>query len=194
GPATKGPLATSDGQARRPRPTGPAAVAATGPGCQNPASTWSSIGARRAACTCFARCWPGRATASFASPATRPSRPRWPCWPSASRSWERGRRRSSATALGVPRTASSPTRPGPVAAPVVPPRRLLRFAANFVLRPDLCGYQRPEPRGVLERQVGNPNSDLNLPADGWGGHAAQANRAARVWGLEVNAKVHSETQ
>jgi hypothetical protein len=42
--------------------------------------------------------------------------------------------------------------------------------------------------------VGYAKSDLVIPADGWGGHAAEANRAARVWGLEVNAKVHSETQ
>jgi len=83
---------------------------------------------------------------------------------------------------------------GIVANLVVPHPDYLRFAAHFGFRPDFCESQDPESKGVVEHLVGYAKSDLVIPADGWGGHAAQANRAARVWGLEVNAKVHSETQ
>src|SRR5215831_6138792 len=178
--------ATSDGRWRRPRPTGAAAVAAKGPGCQSPASIWSSIGARRAACTCSARCWPGRATASFASPATRPSRPTLAllveCF-----------EELGAVPAVVLSDRMGCLKNGIVANLVVPHPDYLRFAAHFGFRPDFCESQDPESKGVVEHLVGYAKSDLIIPADGWGGHAAQANRAARKWGLEVNEKVHSES-
>ena len=82
---------------------------------------------------------------------------------------------------------------GIVANLVVPHPNYLRFAAHFGFRPDFCESQDPESKGVVEHLVGYAKSDLVIPADGWGGHAAQANRAARGWGLEVNGRVHSET-
>jgi transposase len=83
---------------------------------------------------------------------------------------------------------------GIVANLVVPHPDYLRFAAHFGFRPDFCESADPESKGVVENLVGYAKSDLVIPANAWGGHAAQANRAARVWGLEVNGRVHSETQ
>ena len=82
---------------------------------------------------------------------------------------------------------------GIVANLVVPHPDYLRFAAHFGFRPDFCESQDPESKGVVEHLVGYAKSDLVIPADGWGGRVAEANKAARKWGLEVNEKVHSET-
>src|SRR5262249_31776792 len=69
----------------------------------------------------------------------------------------------------------------------------LPFAAPFWVRAGFSGLQDPESKGVVEHLVGYAKSDLVIPADGWGGRVAEANKAARKWGLEVNEKVHSET-
>lgn len=82
---------------------------------------------------------------------------------------------------------------GIVANLVVPHPDYLRFAAHFGFRPDFTESQDPESKGVVENLVKYAKSDLAIPADGWGGHAAQGNGAARDWGLEVNSRVHSET-
>ncbi len=83
---------------------------------------------------------------------------------------------------------------GIVANLVVPHPDYLRFAAYFGFRPDFCESQDPESKGVVEHLVGYAKTDLAIPADGWGGRVAEANRAARSWGLEVNGRVHSQTQ
>ncbi len=70
----------------------------------------------------------------------------------------------------------------------------LRFAAHFGFRPDFCESRDPESKGVVENLVAYAKSDLVVPADSWGGRVAEANRAARTWGLEVNGRLHSETQ
>jgi transposase len=83
---------------------------------------------------------------------------------------------------------------GVVANVVVPHPDYVRFAAHFGFRPDFCESQDPESKGVVENLVRYAKSDLVVPAEGWGGRVAEANRAARAWGLEVNGRVHSETQ
>lgn len=83
---------------------------------------------------------------------------------------------------------------GIVANVVVPHPDYLRFAAHFGFRPDYCESQDPESKGVVEHLVGYAKSDLAIPADGWGGRVAEGNREARSWGVEVNGRVHSETQ
>lgn len=83
---------------------------------------------------------------------------------------------------------------GVVANLVVPHPDYLRFAAHYGFRPDFCEAMDPESKGVVENLVGYAKSDLVVPADGWGGRVAEGNRAARLWGLEVNGRLHSETQ
>ena len=69
---------TSGGWSRRRRPSGAAVITAVGARRSGPrASTWSSIGACWAGCTCSARCWLGRGSGSSGSPTTN-ARPR-PC-------------------------------------------------------------------------------------------------------------------
>jgi hypothetical protein len=83
---------------------------------------------------------------------------------------------------------------GVVANVVVPHPDYLRFTAHYGFSPDFCEAMDPESKGVVENLVGYAKSDLVVPADGWGGRVADGNRAARVWGLEVNGRLHSETQ
>ena len=83
---------------------------------------------------------------------------------------------------------------GVVANLVVSHPAYLRFAAHFGFRPDFCESRDPESKGVVENLVAYAKSDLVVPADSWGGRVAEANRAARTWGLEVNGRLHSETQ
>ncbi|TAL07570.1 MAG: IS21 family transposase [Chloroflexota bacterium] len=81
---------------------------------------------------------------------------------------------------------------GVVANVVVPHPDYVRFAAHFGFKPDFCEAADPESKGVVENLVGYAKSDLAVPAEGWGGRLPDANRAAIVWGLEVNGRVHSE--
>lgn len=83
---------------------------------------------------------------------------------------------------------------GIVANLVVPHPEYLRFAAHYGFMPDFCEGMDPESKGVVENLVGYAKSDLVVPAEGWGGRVADGNLAARAWGLEVNGRVHSETQ
>jgi hypothetical protein len=68
----------------------------------------------------------------------------------------------------------------------------VRFALHFGFRPDFCEAADPESKGVVENLVGYAQTDLAIPAEGWGGRVAEANGAAELWGLEVNGRVHSE--
>lgn len=83
---------------------------------------------------------------------------------------------------------------GVVANVVVPHPEYLRFAAHYGFSPDFCEAMDPESKGVVENLVGYAKSDLVIPADAWGGRVAEGNRAARLWGIEVNGRLHSETQ
>jgi transposase len=83
---------------------------------------------------------------------------------------------------------------GVVANLVVPHPDYVRFAAHFGFRPDFCEAADPESKGLVENLVAYAKLDLVVPAEGWGGRVADANRQAKVWGLEVNGRVHSETQ
>jgi hypothetical protein len=117
----------------------------------------------------------------------RPAPPPWRCWRNASRSSGRCRPGCSATAWAALRT-------GVVANVVVPHPEYLRFAAHYGFRPDFCEAMDPESKGVVENLVGYAKSDLVVPANAWGGRVAEGNRAARLWGIEVNGRLHSETQ
>src|SRR5438128_1680547 len=83
---------------------------------------------------------------------------------------------------------------GVVANVVVPHPDYVRFAAHFGFRPDFCESADPESKGVVEHLAGYVQVDLVVPEDGFGGKPEVANRQARVWGLEVNGRLHSEIQ
>jgi transposase len=82
---------------------------------------------------------------------------------------------------------------GVVANQVVPHPDYVRFAAHHGFRPDFCEAADPESKGVVENLVGYAQRDLVVPAEGFVS-VEQGNRAAVLWGLEVNGKMHSETQ
>ncbi|MGH7752687.1 MAG: IS21 family transposase [Gemmatimonadales bacterium] len=81
---------------------------------------------------------------------------------------------------------------GTVANVVVPNAAYVRFATHFGFRPDFCEAADPESKGVVEALVGYAKRDLVIPSGGWSS-IADANVAAKVWGTEVNGRVHSET-
>lgn len=83
---------------------------------------------------------------------------------------------------------------GVVANVVVPHPEYVRFAAHFGFRPDFCESADPESKGVVEHLAGYVQVDLVVPQDGFGGKPELANRQARVWGMEVNGRVHNEIQ
>ena len=83
---------------------------------------------------------------------------------------------------------------GIVANVVVPHPDYVRFAAHYGFRPDFCEGGDPESKGVVENLVGYAQRDLVVPADHFNGNVGEANRQARLWCLEVNGRVHSETQ
>jgi transposase len=83
---------------------------------------------------------------------------------------------------------------GVVANVVVPHPDYVRFAVHYGFRPDFCESADPESKGVVEHLAGYVQVDLVVPADGFGGRVEAANRQARIWGMEVNGRVHSETQ
>jgi len=83
---------------------------------------------------------------------------------------------------------------GVVANVVVPHPDYVRFAAHYGFRPDFCEANDPESKGVVEHLCGYAQRDLVVPADNFGGDIAVGNRQAKLWGLEVNGRVHSETQ
>jgi transposase len=83
---------------------------------------------------------------------------------------------------------------GVVANVVVPHPEYVRFAAHYGFRPDFCEAADPESKGVVEHLCGYAQRDLVIPADHFGGNLADANRHAKPWELEVNGRVHSETQ
>ena len=83
---------------------------------------------------------------------------------------------------------------GVVANVVVPHPDYVRFAAHYGFRPDFCESADPESKGVVENLAGYVQVDLVVPEDGFGGKPEVANRQARVWGLEVNGRLHSEIQ
>ncbi|TAN33694.1 hypothetical protein EPN29_05315 [bacterium] len=49
-------------------------------------------------------------------------------------------------------------------------------------------------KGVVENLVGYAQRDLVVPEGNFGGNVAEGNRQAKLWGIEVNARLHSETQ
>ncbi len=83
---------------------------------------------------------------------------------------------------------------GVVANVVVPHPEYVRFAAHYGFRPDFCEGGDPESKGVVENLVGYAQRDLVVPEDNFGGDIGAGNRQAKLWGLEVNGRVHSETQ
>jgi transposase len=83
---------------------------------------------------------------------------------------------------------------GVVANVVVPHPDYVRFAAHYGFRPDFCEAADPESKGVVEHLCGYAQRDLVVPEDNFGGDIASGNRQAKLWGLEVNGRVHSETQ
>ncbi|HXC79325.1 MAG TPA: DDE-type integrase/transposase/recombinase [Candidatus Acidoferrum sp.] len=83
---------------------------------------------------------------------------------------------------------------GIVANVVVPHPEYVRFAAHYGFRPDFCEGGDPESKGVVENLVGYAQRDLVVPAGNFGGNVAEGNRQAKLWGIEVNARLHSETQ
>jgi transposase len=85
-------------------------------------------------------------------------------------------------------------RAGIVANQVVPHPEYVRFAAHYGFRPDFCESGDPESKGVVEHLAGYGQRDLVAPEEGWDGDVGRANRAAGLWGLEVNGRVHSEIQ
>lgn len=82
---------------------------------------------------------------------------------------------------------------GVVANVVVPTADYVRFATHYRFRPDFCEAQDPESKGVVEALVRYAQEDLLVPSEGWETEAA-ANLAARVWCVEVDGRIHSETQ
>jgi len=85
-------------------------------------------------------------------------------------------------------------RAGIVANQVVPHPEYVRLAAHYGFRPDFCESGDPESKGVVEHLAGYGQRDLVAPEEGWDGDVGRANRAAGLWGLEVNGRVHSEIQ
>ena len=85
-------------------------------------------------------------------------------------------------------------RNGVVANIVVPHPDYVRFAAHYGFRPDFCEGHDPESKGVVENLVGYAQRDLVVPEDNFEGNIAAGNRQAKLWGIEVNGRVHSETQ
>jgi transposase len=85
-------------------------------------------------------------------------------------------------------------RAGIVANQVVPHPEYVRLAAHYGFRPDFCESGDPESKGVVEHLAGYGQRDLVVPAEGFDGDAGRANRAAVLWGLEVNGRMHSEIQ
>jgi transposase len=83
---------------------------------------------------------------------------------------------------------------GVVANVVVPHPDYVRFAAHYGFRPDFCEAADPESKGVVEHLCGYAQRDLVVPEDNFGGDVASGTRQAKLWGLEVNGRVHSETQ
>ncbi|HLZ94509.1 MAG TPA: IS21 family transposase [Candidatus Dormibacteraeota bacterium] len=83
---------------------------------------------------------------------------------------------------------------GVVANVVVPHPDYVRFAAHYGFRPDFCEAADPESKGVVEHLCGYAQRDLVVPEDNFGGDIATGNRQAKLWGLEVNGRVHSETR
>lgn len=98
---------------------------------------------------------------------------------------------------GVPEVALTDRmaclRAGVVANVMIPHPEYVRFAARYGVRPDFCEAADPESKGRVERLVGFAKSDLLVPAGGWD-DLATANRAARDWCAEVNARPHAETR
>jgi len=82
---------------------------------------------------------------------------------------------------------------GIVANVVVPHPDYVRFAAHYGFRPDFCEGGDPESKGVVENLVGYARRDLVVPND-FGGNLGEANRQAKLWGIEVNGRIHSEIQ
>lgn len=83
---------------------------------------------------------------------------------------------------------------GIVANVVVPHPEYVRCAAHYGFRPDFCEGGDPESKGVVENLVGYSHSDLVVPESNFGGNIAEGNRHAKLWGIEVYARLHSETQ
>ncbi len=82
---------------------------------------------------------------------------------------------------------------GVVANQVVPQVDYLRFAVHFGFQPDFCEAHDPESKGVVENLCGYAQRDLVIPAEGLD-TVEIGNQLAREWDLEVNSRVHSETQ
>ncbi|HEY9288018.1 MAG TPA: IS21 family transposase [Candidatus Dormibacteraeota bacterium] len=82
-------------------------------------------------------------------------------------------------------------RNGIVANVVVPHPDYVRFAAHYGFRPDFCEAADPESKGVVENLVGYAQRDLVVPND-FAGNLGEANRQAKLWGIEVNGRIHSE--
>ena len=85
-------------------------------------------------------------------------------------------------------------RNGVVANVVVPHPDYVRFAAHYGFRPDFCEGHDPESKGVVENLVGYAQRDLAVPENNFGGNLVEGNRQAKLWGIEVNGRRHSETQ
>jgi hypothetical protein len=83
---------------------------------------------------------------------------------------------------------------GIVANVVVPHPEYVRFAAHYGFRPDFFEGGDPESKAVVENLVGYAQRELVVPEDNFGGNAAEGNRQAKLWGTEVNGRLHSETQ
>lgn len=81
---------------------------------------------------------------------------------------------------------------GVVANVVIPTATYVRFATHYGFTPDFCHGHDPTSKGIVENLVGYAKSDLVIPADGWDGDLAAANRAAAEWCAEMNTALHSE--
>ena len=79
---------------------------------------------------------------------------------------------------------------GTVANVVIPTPDYVRFATHYRFAPDFCHPADPESKGIVENLVGYAKTDLVL-ADV--DDLAALNDACRVWCVEVNGRVHSET-
>jgi len=64
--------------------------------------------------------------------------------------------------------------------------------AGTQFRPDFGEGGDPESKGVVENLVGYAQRDLVIPEDRFGGNIAEGNRLAKLWGVEVNGRLHSE--
>jgi transposase len=81
---------------------------------------------------------------------------------------------------------------GVVANVVIPTPDYVRLATLFGFRPDFCEGGDPESKGIVENLVGYAKSDLVVPGDFGVEDLEAANRWARGWCQEVNARRHSE--